>query len=186
MKNALILHGTSSNPNQFWFPYLKTKLEEMGYKVTVPQLPDPDNPTLAAHIPFILDSYQFNSETVIIGHSAGACLILGILDAINVKIHQAIMVGGFLVSPDGSDHQIVKKISDYNWSKMKQNVGQMTIINSTNDPWGINDKSGRQLFEHIGDRLIIHHEGHMGSVSFNQPYPEFPLLVKLIELAEVI
>jgi len=35
----------------------------------------------------------------------------------------------------------------------------------------------------FGGTLIIRHgEGHMGSDKFNQPYREFPLLEKILEL----
>ncbi len=33
MKNACIFHGSSSSPKHFWFPYVKTELEEIGYSV---------------------------------------------------------------------------------------------------------------------------------------------------------
>lgn len=186
MKNALILHGTSSTPNDYWFPYLRHQLEIRGYQVTIPQLPQPEKPDLQIQLPFVLNQYNFNSETLLIGHSAGASLVLGILDAIQVKIYQTIMVAGFLVLPSKQPDPIVKPADEYNWLKMRTNSGHMTIINSTDDPWGLNELVGQEIFSHIGDRLIIHHEGHMGSTKFNQPYTEFPLLVKLIELAETI
>ena len=38
------------------------------------------------------------------------------------------------------------------------------------------------MFDTFGGTLIIRHgEGHMGSNAMNQPYKEFPLLLKLIE-----
>ncbi|MEK7127155.1 MAG: hypothetical protein AAB838_00325 [Patescibacteria group bacterium] len=54
MKNAIIFHGTSCTPNSFWFPSIKTALENNGYSVWVPQLPDPDEPDLDKWLPFAL------------------------------------------------------------------------------------------------------------------------------------
>ena len=70
----------------------------------------------------------------------------------------------------------------YNWEQISKNVKQIVFINSDNDPWGLDDVEGRYMFDHLGGMQIIKHgEGHMGSDKFQQPYKEFPLLIKLIE-----
>lgn len=61
-------------------------------------------------------------------------------------------------------------------------MGEIIFINSDNDPWGCDDKQGRKMFDKLGGTLIIRHDGHMGSEKFNQPYREFPLVVKLVEV----
>ena len=40
MKQALILHGTDATPVNNWFTWLNEQLEQDGYKVWLPQLPD--------------------------------------------------------------------------------------------------------------------------------------------------
>lgn len=56
------------------------------------------------------------------------------------------------------------------------------LINSDNDPWGCDDKAGRELFDHLGGDLIIRHgAGHMGSTKFSQPYTSFPLISHLVD-----
>lgn len=75
--------------------------------------------------------------------------------------------------------------SSYDWNKIKNNAKKYITINSDNDPWGCDDKEGRKIYEKVGGmQIVLHGEGHMGSDSFNQPYKEFPLLVKLIETYE--
>ena len=39
--NIFIFHGTEGYPEENWFPWLKEKLENKGYKVFVPQFPSP-------------------------------------------------------------------------------------------------------------------------------------------------
>lgn len=183
MKNAIIVHGTGSTPNSFWIPIIKKFLENKGYKVWVPQLPDSNTPNLKIQLPFILGG-EFNSETVLIGHSAGCPLILSVLENIKIKIYKVILVAGFC-RPTGKDKKqdilLLQKV--YDWEKIKNNVSNLIYINSIDDPWGCNDKEGYYMFRKTGGTLVIKKsEGHMGSIKFNQPYKVFPLLEKLLEL----
>lgn len=180
MKNAIILHGIGSGPKDFWFPWTAKSLEKEGYKVWVPQLPQADDPDLKVQLPWILKNGEFNRETVLIGHSSGASLILGILDSLDVKIRMAVLVSGFLTRGGVRPKQAVKAENAYHWEKMKTKTDELVFINAVNDPWGCNDEQGRKMFDHLGGTLIINNEGHMGSEYYKQPYREFPLLLKLI------
>ena len=183
MKNACIFHGSSSSPEHFWYPYVKRELEKRGYKTWVPQLPDTDNPDLKTQLPFVLNNYSYNNETVLIGHSAGCPLILSLLQNLEVKIKLAILVAGLTEPPDDKPAPILQ--SEYDWKEISSNCNNFVFINSDNDPWGCDDKQGRKMFDHLGGELIIRHgEGHMGSESFNQPYKEFPLIVNLVKSFE--
>ncbi|MFH1501391.1 MAG: alpha/beta hydrolase [archaeon] len=183
MKNAIILHGTSCTPNSYWQPKIKEFLESRGYEVWVPSLPNPDYPDLEVQLPFVLEKGVFNENTILIGHFAGAPLILAILEKINKKIDKAILIAGY-ARPKGENSEPEKILKEkYNWEKIKNNVKDITFINSDNDPWGCNDSEGKYMFDNAGGRLIIlHGEGHMGSDQFSQPYKEFPLIEKLIEM----
>jgi predicted alpha/beta hydrolase family esterase len=94
MKNVVILHGISGTPNDFWFPWVAKQLEKKGYTVSVPQLPDADNPQADTWLPAALKE-TITPETVLISHSASGTLILRILEQIDVQIKQAILVAGF-------------------------------------------------------------------------------------------
>jgi predicted alpha/beta hydrolase family esterase len=96
MKNALILHGTSANPHANWFDWLAGQLEANGYEVWAPQLPNADKPDMTAYRQFIFDSnFDFNDETLLVGHSSGAVAVLSVLEALplSTKIDTAVMVG---------------------------------------------------------------------------------------------
>ena len=155
-------------------------------------MPDPEAPNLKTQLPFVLKNANFNKETIIIGHSSGCPLILSVLENINVKIKKAVLVAGYARRLGKMKESGLKKLEQdaepilqekYNWEKIRQNVEDIIFINSDNDPWGCNDKEGYYMFKKLGGKLIIlHGEGHMGSDKFNQPYKEFPLLEKLLEL----
>lgn len=176
--NVIILHGTGDKPTDFWFPYLQKNLEKRGYSIWLPELPNNEKPNLKDWLSFVLEHGVFTKDTILIGHSAGAQLILSILERIEVKIRKAILVSGYAESlienPESQNHP------ELNWEKIKSHVDEIIFINSDNDPWGCNDEQGKIMFNNLGGILIIRHEGHMGSTKFNQPYKEFPLLLKLI------
>jgi predicted alpha/beta hydrolase family esterase len=182
MKNAIILHGKSSTPKDYWYPSIKKFLEEKGYSVWAPQLPSPDSPDLEIQLPFVLTNGNFNEETILIGHSAGCPLILSVLENLNVKINKAILVSGYARMLETVKEPFIKKIvqETYNWVKIKNNVQDFIFVNSENDPWGCNDKEGKYMQEHLGGKLIINKEGHMGSRRFNQSYVQFPLIEQLL------
>lgn len=180
MKNAIILHGTGDTPNLYWFPWLKKELEARGFEVWAPQLPNAETPNLNDWLTFILENGKFTGETVIIGHSAGAMVILSVLENIEIKIKQAILVSGY-AKPLRKDADSEKDVDEFNWEKIREKAEKFIFINSDNDPWGCDDKQGRIMFDRLGGDLIIRHEGHMGSTKYDQPYKEFPLLLKLVE-----
>lgn len=181
MKNVVILHGTGETPNYMWLPWVKKELEKKGYSVAIPQLPDTDHPTLENWLPAALKE-TYTEETILIGHSAGGPLQLSVLENINVRIKQAILVAGY-ARPKGDDPQPEAILQEkYDWDKISNHVDDIIFINSDNDPWGCNDVEGRYMLDKVGKgKLIIPKgEAHMGSEHFNQIYNEFPFLIKLI------
>ncbi len=181
MKEAIILHGTSETDQSFWLPYAKAELEKKGFTVSIPALPDADNPDLKNWLPVAL-AETYSERTVLIGHSAGCPLILSVLENIDVKIKQAILVSGY-GRPIGDYPKPEPILQDkYDWEKIKSHAEDIIFINSDNDPWGCDDKEGRYMWEHLGGTLILREgEGHMGSDKFDQPYREFPFLIKLTD-----
>ena len=183
MKNAIIIHGTSNNPDSFWQPKIRDFLQKRGYKVWAPSLPGADAPDLKTQLHYVMENGDFNEDTILIGHSAGCPLILSVLEKINVRIRKAILVAGYARRKENDQKPQLILQEKYNWKKIRNNVRDIIFINSDNDPWGCDHREGMYMFNHLGGTLIIRHgEGHMGSDLFNQPYKEFPFLEKLLEL----
>ncbi len=177
-KKAIIFHGTDGTPADFWYQWLSDQLQEAGYAVEVPSYPEINHEPIDIFLPKVLSSHTFDEETILIGHSAGATLILSILENIEAPIPKAFLVASFVKPlPDG-ENPILQK--SYDWEKIKTQVADIYFVNSVNDPWGCNDVQGRYMFDKLGGTQVIRNEGHFGSSTNTQPYPTFPLLRGMI------
>lgn len=176
-KNATIFHGTNGHPNNCWYRWLGDQLESRGYDVSIPFYPTLNKEQIETFLPRILDECTFNEDTVLIGHSGGAALLLAILEHIDVTISQAILVAGYATPPNTSEEPVLQKT--YDWNLIKSHVVDPYFLNSIQDPYGCDDKQGRFLFDRIGGTQIICNEGHFGD--YNQLYPKIELVNKLIK-----
>jgi predicted alpha/beta hydrolase family esterase len=178
-KNAIIFHGTDCRPEDYWYGWLKAELEKAGYTVELPYYPDINHEPIDTFLSKVLANHHFDEDTVLVGHSAGSPLILSVLEHIDQKTSQAVLVAGYSMRFSGEDRDPVLQDS-YNWSKIKENAGDFVFINSVNDPWGCDDKQGRIMFDKLGGTQITRNEGHFGSTTYDQSYPQFPLVRDVI------
>ena len=80
MKNAIIIHGNDNTPEGNWFRWLEAELQKIGYEVWLPQMPDSHLPNADRYNKLLLShDFNFNSESILIGHSSGAVAILHLL-----------------------------------------------------------------------------------------------------------
>jgi predicted alpha/beta hydrolase family esterase len=96
-----------------------------------------------------------------------------------VKVRQVVLVSGYYVpQADGSSSMLPES---FDWDAIKSKSAEIILINSDNDPWGCDDKQARPVAEKLNAKFIFAEgQGHMGSLTFNQPYREFPLLKELL------
>lgn len=175
-KRAIIFHGTGGSPEVCWYKWLGDKLSKRGFEVAIPFYATINVEPITSFLPKVLQAHTFDENTVLIGHSGGAALLLSILEQSSCIIPQAYFVAGYATRPNTSEESILQPV--YDWNKIKSNVREAYFINSINDPYGCDDKQGRAMFEKIGGTQIVLNEGHFGSE--NQEYPTFELLNKLI------
>ncbi len=182
MKNALLLHGTAGSSQSNWIPWLSSQLKEKGWEVWSPDLPHSERPNLTRYNKFLLANkdWQFNAETVLVGHSSGAVAILGLLQALpdDVVIDKAILVSGFL-DDLGWDSLTELFEKPFDFAKIKKKAKQFIIIHSDNDPY-VPIENATMLAEKLDGQLIIKEgQGHF-NLEVGAKYKEFPLLLQLI------
>jgi predicted alpha/beta hydrolase family esterase len=176
-RKAIIFHGTGGRPDVCWYPWLAARLEARGYAVEVPSYPTLNREPIESFLPKLLRGHVFDGDTVVVGHSGGAALLLAILEAIDATVAQAILVAGYSRPPNTGAEPVLQP--RYDWAKIRANVRDVYFVNSVVDPYGCDAAQGRIMFDQLGGTLIVRNDGHFGAP--DQPYPAFELLDRLIE-----
>lgn len=188
MKQAFLLHGTDDNAHSNWLPWLANELTNAGWRVWVPDLPQSHEPNIARYNEYIFTHapWEFDDQTVIIGHSSGAVEVLGLLQQLpeNVVIKQAILVGSFkddLGWPNLGG--LFEKPFDFD--VIRHHAQSFLFIHSDNDPYCPLDHA-KYLSEKLhGKLMVIPGQKHF-SIGTDEKYIKFPLLAEILlpEIAE--
>ncbi|MBI2057894.1 MAG: serine hydrolase family protein [Candidatus Yanofskybacteria bacterium] len=162
-KKVYIIHGWDGSPNEPMLQWLKISLEEKGYEVFVPEMPEPAVPKIESWVGKLKEVILLNEETVFIGHSIGCQAILRYLETLNENIRIA---GAVLIAPwmeldkQTEEGQEVVEIAKpwmetpINFQKVKSHLGKVVAIFSDNDPFV--PLSQKDLFEkELGAEIII-------------------------------
>lgn len=182
MKNAVILHGTFDNPRKNWFQWLKKELVKRGYKTWVPMLPNSDKPNPHNYNPYLLGKWNFNEDTVMIGHSSGATAIINLLNSTSAhfRINKAIMVAGF---KDDLDWDPTRELFPDKWdfTRIVPKASKFILIHSDNDSY-VSAEHADYFKKHLGDKAVLKimkGQKHF-SVSGSPEYKQFPELLKFV------
>ena len=124
----------------------------------------------------MLTNHDFHEGTVLVGHSGGAALLLAVLEHLDTRVSQALLVAGYATRPNTNEEPVLQ--DTYDWEKIKAHVRDLYFINSVNDPYGCDAAQGRAMFDRLGGTQIVRDEGHFGD--YNDPYPTFEVLDRLI------
>ena len=178
MKYSLLSHGTDGYPEENWFPWLKKELENKSYYVDVPQFPTPENQTPEAWFE-VLEPYQkqFNSETLLIGHSCGGLFLLRVLEKIPVTVKAAIFVASSAGIPPLTYHErdLPFLRTPFDWSKIRASAKHFLVFHSEDDPF-IGIANGEKIATELSTPLIrLNNAGHFNAKA---GYTHFELLMK--------
>lgn len=155
-RNAIIFHGTGARPEYIWYPWLAARLEARGYAVEVPHHPGINIEPVAETLPKILAQHAFDDDTVLVGHSGGAALLLALLERVRVK--QAVLVAGYSTQPNESEEPVLQE--SYDWDAIRAHAGELWFLNSVTDEFGCDATQGRALLDHLGGTLVVRDDDH--------------------------
>jgi uncharacterized protein len=157
-RRAIVFHGTGARPEYIWYPWIAQRLEERGYAVEVPHHPGINIEPIETFLPQILDAHAFDEETVLIGHSGGAALLLALLERLDVTVAQAVLVAGYSTQPGDEEEPVLRPT--YDWDAIRGHARDLWFLNSVDDPFGCDAEQGRVLLDRLGGTLVVRPEGH--------------------------
>lgn len=169
-KRVFIVHGWDGYPREGIFPWLKKELENRGYKVYNPAMPEPSNPRIDSWVKFLDEQVSVVDEnTVFFGHSIGAQTILRYLELLpkNIKIGGAVFLAPWVnLNPvayeDSEDVAIAEPWikTKLDWEKINFHSKKFIAIFSDDDP--LVPISDSKIFDNkLGADVIIEHKkGH--------------------------
>lgn len=187
MKNVLILHGAGNNSSGNWFPWLSNQLNEKGYIVWAPDLPNSNHPIQKDWLEtvFLNNDWEFNEESILIGHSSGATLILRILERLpeGMMVNKIILVAGPLDEGSVEKYWPLKEDltkEDYDWQKIKSSSGEFILIYSDNDPYDCGLRHGKVIQSKVDGKLIIKKGERHFNLEVGEKYKQFPEILEYI------
>ncbi len=169
-KRILIIHGWESNSREHWFLEEKERLEKLGHKVVVPDMPNTFHPKKDEWVR-VIEDFNPDDDSVLIGHSLGGTAVLRYLERANMKIPKCILMATVvqkLRSPDYDFTPIDNFFEpDFNWEKIKRNCKEFIIINQKNDDW-VPFQHGEDLARYVDGRLIkVEGTNHFDTIDFD-------------------
>lgn len=90
----IILHWYNCTPDSFCLPRLQKQLQEKGYEVIIPALPNTDLIALDEKVDFLISNYVFDINTIVIWISLWSMVWLKLLEKHDIHIKQFISVSG--------------------------------------------------------------------------------------------
>lgn len=183
---ALILHGWEGKAESNWFMSTKKSLEEIGYEVIVPNLPNPNTPNLNEQLTYLAQfKTRLTDQSVIIGHSLGGQLAAKFIETLDNKINTLILVAPTYPGV-ADDMGITDRILNENekafipytqqgvdFEKVSQNTRFQHLHISQNDPY-IALNAVKEYYRNIPELRVTTYEnkGHFNEDSGVTRLPE--------------
>jgi uncharacterized protein len=184
MKKFVILHGTAGTPKDNWFSWLEQQLKKENCKVWVPQLPKAKRPNIERYNKYIFlnKPWDFNRNSILIGHSSGAVAILGLLQNLPGKtpVDSCYLIGSF------HNNLGVEDLSElftapFNFEKIKKKAKHFVFIHSNDDPYCPLEHAEYLAGKLEAKLIILKNEKHFSISSAGKKYKKFTFLFKLIK-----
>lgn len=186
-KRIFIVHGWDGYPELGWFPWLKKELENRGFEVYVPQLPDAGTPRIEKWVPKLAEvAGSADENTYFVGHSMGCQTIARFLEALpeGVRVGGVVFVAGFfkrlmdIEDEETMDHWLSAPID---LERVRSHIESSVALFSDDDPWVSLDNQD-DFRDKLGSKIVVEHEmGH-----FHEGYEKRTLPIVLRELLEIV
>ncbi len=190
IKRAFIIHGWGGSPEHDWLQWLKEKLEQKGFEVHVPAMPNTFFPKINAWTSKLKEVVgKCDENTYFVGHSIGCQTVMRYIESLKdkEKAGGAILVAGwFNLTDDTWDESYTPKIANewihtkIDFEKIKKHTKKIVDFASDNDPYV--PLSDAEIFRKKlnAEVIVLHGKGH---VSEEDGVKEVPFVLdKLLDM----
>jgi hypothetical protein len=175
MKNYFILHGSFSNPESNWFPWLRQEIEStkptnMEESICyVPHFPTGIGFQNYYNWERVLASYVdaglFGRETIVFAHSIAPAFVCKFLIRNKIKVKKLVFVCGFnnYIGVAPNYDKVNKSMFCENIENVKNFCKDITCIFSDNDPY-VNFSAEKEFADKVADKqIVVKNGGHLNS-----------------------
>ncbi len=166
-KRVFIVHGWGDYPQKDWLPWLKERLEDVDFEVSIPAMPNPNEPTIDAWIRYLASEVGTpDQDTYFVGHSIGCQTILRYLETIDASIGGAVFVAGWFTLSDleTEEEKIIGKPwieTPIDFAHVRRICSKMIAIFCDDDPVVPFEPNRAAYREHLNPTFVIEHsKGH--------------------------
>ncbi len=170
LKRVYIIHGWRGRPDEGWFPWLTKQLQDKGFEVYIPAMPDPDKPKIELWVQYIENLVdEPDKNTYFIGHSSGCQAIMRYLEKLpeDKKVGGCIFVAGWFTLTNletDEDVEIAKPWLErlINFELVKKHTDNFVAVFSQNDPY-VPMENQAMFEEDLGCKtIVVGQQGHLG------------------------
>lgn len=186
-KRVIIAHGWDGHPHEGWFPWLQHELEQRGFDVFVPQLPDAENPRIEKWIPALAETVGTpDAQTYFVGYSMGCQAIARYLVTLpeGTTVGGAVFVAGFFKRLTGLEDNADMQETDKHWltapldfDMVRSRLPKSVAIFSDDDPYVPLDNQD-DFRDKLSSEIVIEHA--MGHFSGSQGITELPVVLDAV------
>lgn len=163
MPNAYIIHRWDATPDDDWYRSLSMGLQERGYGVEIPAMPNTDAPVVKAWVEHLRETVGETDLTnaVFVGHSIGCQTIMRYFETLprGTKVGAAVFVAGWLHLDNLEDEEAEEIAKPWlttpiDFGKVREVCDRFVTVFSSTDPYV--PLSDAELFkEYLGAEVII-------------------------------
>lgn len=154
-RRVVLIHGWRGYPQKGWLPWLKEELEQRGFDVSVPAMPDAENPKLEAWVDCLKKTVGTpDTDCFLVGHSLGCMAILRYCETLGDggSIGGAVLVAGKTETKRAVLEAFFSNPLD--WQAIRSHCRRFVALHSDNDP-SVPESYGAVFKEKLGAQVII-------------------------------
>jgi predicted alpha/beta hydrolase family esterase len=179
MTRVFIVHGWGDKPGDHWMPWLKGQLEQKGFSVAAPALPNTEAPVIDEWVSYLDGEVgEAGEETYYVGHSIGCQTIMRHIERLpaGVSVRGAAFVAPwFVLAGLSAEEEAIARPwieTPIEVAAVRSRLPELIAFFSSDDPWVTLDNIA--LFEQrLGARThLLEGRKHIGVESGMTTFPE--------------